>query len=123
LICKKRFKRKVSLDQHKNVHIQKTQYKCEYCDKVYYMLDSYKQHLKRVHTKRKVFECNVCHKKISNKGYVEVHKNLHTADKQYKCQFCDKVYFLKHSYRRHLLVQHHRDTKVEDLSSTIDIQQ
>merc|ERR1712179_752661 len=70
VICCKIFPNSRKLKRHiYNVHDGK-KYKCEFCKK-YYVRSAYlKEHIETIHEgkKKKGYECELCHKEISNAG-------------------------------------------------------
>lgn len=51
----------------------------------------------------KPFECEVCHKRFSQKNQLGHHRRVHTGERPYTCEFCGK------SFRSPMCVGEHRD--------------
>lgn len=54
--CGKTYKHQSTLAMHKKIHTGEYKYKCEYCDKEFYLTEYYNRHM-RVHTKESECRC------------------------------------------------------------------
>ena len=104
--CGKQFLRKGDLKVHRNnLHASKTStFPCgiENCIKVYQFKKALNRHIKIVHLKTELRQCQQCEKGYStakhlNRHVISVHTNI-----SYKCDFCEKSYKLKDSLNDHI---------------------
>lgn len=76
--CNKCYKHQSTLAMHKKIHSGEYKYKCQYCQKEFYLAEYYNRHL-RVHTHEKPFKCDVCDKAFSQSNTLIQHKRIHTG--------------------------------------------
>ena len=89
-------------------------YRCEFCGKTYNIKRNFKDHMRIVHDKQKVF-CDQCEKSFSNQGHLNSHiKTKHEGIFDYKCEepgcnkACSTPYELKsHIERIHKGIKNH----------------
>ena len=55
----------------------------------------------KIHTRKKIYKCNVCEKSFSNEKYLKTHHRIHTGEKPYKCSTCEKSFVRKDQLIRH----------------------
>ncbi|KAJ6515907.1 hypothetical protein C8R45DRAFT_222879 [Mycena sanguinolenta] len=53
-----------------------------------------KRHVETTHLEIKLFVCDICRRKFSQKIGRDVHRSTHTGEKPHKCQYppCDKIF-------------------------------
>ncbi|CAI2385822.1 unnamed protein product [Moneuplotes crassus] len=85
---------------------------CQYdgCSKEFTKTWSFLYHA-RMHEGETPFECDVCHRKFSQKSNLTKHKKHHvlktiTQRKQFKCSLCPKAYTERYNLRKHLKAGH-----------------
>ena len=76
-------------------------------------------------SKRRPFQCDVCHKKFRQRGYLNIHKRIHTGLMPYKCNICNrafrqKTHVVKHKRTIHKLKKLRTIQEMEDLESEIN---
>lgn len=100
--CGKNYKHQSTLAMHKKIHTGEYKYKCEYCDKEFYLTEYYNRHM-RVHTKEsehrfhpsfaclkyaiqtrpcifsEPYQCDVCDRAFSQSNTLTQHKRIHTG--------------------------------------------
>lgn len=100
--CGKNYKHQSTLAMHKKIHTGEYKYKCEYCDKEFYLTEYYNRHM-RVHTKESThirprpysnrarkcklfffllsepYQCDVCDRSFSQSNTLTQHKRIHTG--------------------------------------------
>src|SRR6218665_101775 len=124
LVCYQEFESRCSLHNHKRTHAQDKPYrcqccaksygsvlhlirhkctgddtreykfKCEYCVKTFISSDSFINHAV-THTGEKLYECNVCEKRIASVGSLISMISmafLQYGEKPYNCKLCDKIF-------------------------------
>ena len=77
--------------------------------------------LKKI-SKRRPFQCEVCHKKFRQRGYLNIHKRIHTGLMPYKCNICNrafrqKTHVVKHKRTIHKFKKLRTVQQMEDLES------
>lgn len=84
--CHKCYKHQSTLAMHKKIHTGEYKYKCQYCQKEFYLAEYYNRHM-RVHTKEKPYQCDVCDKAFSQSNTLIQHKRIHTGLQQFSFDF------------------------------------
>ena len=73
-------------------------------------------------SKRRPFQCDICHKKFRQRGYLNIHKRIHTGVMPYKCNICNrafrqKTHVVKHKRTIHKLKKLRTIQQMEDLEN------
>ena len=71
-------------------------------------------------SKRRPFQCDICHKKFRQRGYLNVHKRIHTGLMPFKCNICNrsfrqKTHVVKHKRTIHNIKKLRTIQQMEDL--------
>ena len=69
-------------------------FKCQICEKKIFNKGNLNRH-KNIHNKSKAFKCDVCLKFFSAKSNLTRHYRIHTGEKPFACQICDKKFSQK----------------------------
>jgi KRAB domain-containing zinc finger protein len=103
--CSKVYKNKQIFDSHLKTHESgyvKPIYKCEHCFKSLTTKYSLALHMKSVHLgQKKVYLCQICGKKFSQRSSYKQHCNAHNGIKPYKCDICEKAFVYHKSLKEH----------------------
>ena len=88
------------MEAHLNrVHTKDKLFPCDICDKVYYDKKTLMTHMEN-HSDRK-YECDICHQKFHHNWLVNLHKrNVHT-EKSHLCEICGKSFKSKGILSQH----------------------
>lgn len=88
--------------EEKKLHIR-----CNDCDKECPNTECLHNHIRRVHSDRKMFTCKFCSKHFSTQTTLKNHLISHTGEpNHYNCNFCPRTFTnsgnkVKHMYRMH----------------------
>ena len=52
-------------------------------------------------SKRRPFQCDICHKKFRQRGYLGIHRRVHTGAMPYKCNICSRSFRQKSHVVKH----------------------
>jgi len=55
-----------------------------------------------IHTERKPFECEICHKAFRFKSNLFEHRSIHSGEQPFVCPYCGKACRLKGNLKKHL---------------------
>ena len=73
---------------------------CQVCHRKYSNKHSLNQHMK-VHDESKSFKCDVCLKVFPSKSELKRHYRTHTGEKPFACKVCDKKFAHKRNLVEH----------------------
>ncbi|XP_050676985.1 zinc finger protein 91-like [Leptidea sinapis] len=116
-VCKRWFSSQRRLESHVTSHSAELARKLSYCDSCevqFKNIHVYRHHLKNTaqHAKETIFfcyryECGVCHKRFSSKGYYKKHYDFyHLRKSNYKCDICDKLFVSDWRLKQHQMTRH-----------------
>ncbi|CAG2054490.1 unnamed protein product [Timema podura] len=101
-ICKKKFKGKRSLMNHKSTHTGNGVV-CEFCGDLLFCKKSIDYHRQK-HDNYKSHKCSICFKTYHSNRYLLQHMNIHTGQvRKYLCHICG-IFCSKHFIYKHILM-------------------
>lgn len=108
-VCGKTYSNARQLQVHMNVHTKNIPYPCQFCDKVFYVWRSQKDHEQTHLDKINNVEhrCTECDNVYATKKQLEVHFKLkHLGIRKYACQHCNFKTNLKDRLLHHVRATH-----------------
>jgi len=107
--CGMQFKTNDNLKLHVRAHTGAKPYSCRHCSERFRRLDQLKLHLLKSHNEGTWLTCQICHKKISQRGNLEDHLRRHKGVKPYCCSVCPKCFCTVVELKSHQII--HSDYK------------
>ncbi|XP_006821461.1 uncharacterized protein LOC100366772 [Saccoglossus kowalevskii] len=102
--CKKVFSTPHGLEVHvRRSHSGKRPYACEVCNKTFGHSVSLSQH-KAVHTQEKIFQCKQCGKTFKRSSTLSTHLLIHSDTRPYPCEHCGKRFHQKSDMKKHTYI-------------------
>ncbi|XP_052861478.1 zinc finger protein 37 homolog [Anopheles cruzii] len=95
-VCEKKIRSRTKIIDHKNMHLNPDQYRCEVCAEVHQNIE---EHMQNKHSER-TFCCDECGKKFPFKTRLMAHIRKMHLTKDVICDQCDKA-FTKYSIDNH----------------------
>ncbi|XP_078606471.1 uncharacterized protein LOC144879104 [Branchiostoma floridae x Branchiostoma japonicum] len=102
--CKKVFSTPHGLEVHvRRSHSGKRPFACEVCDKTFGHAVSLDQH-RSVHTTERTFQCKQCGKCFKRSSTLSTHLLIHSDTRPYPCQYCGKRFHQKSDMKKHTFI-------------------
>ncbi|XP_060565298.1 zinc finger protein 239-like [Ruditapes philippinarum] len=98
--CCKTFKGKYNAKMHE-LYGHSTGFQCEQCDKTFSSLSGLRNHIKIVHKKLSLYECEHCDMKFFYRSHYFGHLNKHLNVKPFSCETCHKAFRYKITCQLH----------------------
>lgn len=84
-------------------------YECVKCHKVFATPHGLEVHVRRSHSGKRPFECDMCEKTFGHSVSLEQHKAIHRNEKVFECKQCNKTFKRSSTLSTHMLI--HSDTR------------
>ena len=97
-----------SKKKYSNNHVGET-FGCLKCKKVFGTPHGLEVHVRRSHSGRRPFACDMCGKTFGHSVSLEQHKNIHNNEKIFQCKECSKTFKRSSTLSTHMLI--HSDTR------------
>ena len=91
---------------------------CKMCHASFTTMSSLRRHHNSVHMQVKMFECNACGKRFTQKENYTDHTNSHRNIKAHKCNFCGAAYTYRSMLRHHIIKQHGENEDAMQVATT-----
>jgi len=130
-VCKREFSNTTQMKRHMQFHMswpgdsfkrkstartgtaaggeeEKTEYKCQYCEKVFRHYSSMNAHVNKKHVEKKI-QCEQCPKMFAYQYELREHMFIHQsggATSKFKCQYCDKCFQRSTTLKNHERTTH-----------------
>ena len=104
--CRFSAKHMCDLNKHNSHHLNRRQFICNQCNKVFNHNTSLNQHKRYVHSNVRQFVCRIndCNKRFKTKSYFNSHKQIHSTEQFNKCTECDKRFTNSSDLNKHKLI-------------------
>ncbi|XP_060068108.1 zinc finger protein Gfi-1b-like [Ylistrum balloti] len=102
--CMKQFSTPHGLEVHvRRSHSGRRPYACEVCNKTFGHSVSLTQH-RAVHTQEKSFQCQQCGKSFKRSSTLSTHLLIHSDTRPYPCPYCGKRFHQKSDMKKHTYI-------------------
>ena len=97
-------------------------FQCLFCGIMLSTKGYLKNHINAVHTKARVYPCDLCDRLFYSAGALRIHKLRHhwAGAKKHKCHLCKDAFLLPIELRRHLLKKHDHPPRVAPTNNTVE---
>lgn len=82
---------KRSLLVHEGIH-KGDRFPCKLCKSKFSQKTYLSSHMRRTHTKEKMYGCQFCDKYFVTNNERKINERFHTGEKPYKCDVCNKTF-------------------------------
>ena len=104
LKCKKVFRTPHGLEVHvRRSHSGRRPYACDMCGKTFGHSVSLEQH-KNIHTNERVFQCKECSKTFKRSSTLSTHMLIHSDTRPFPCEYCGKRFHQKSDMKKHTYI-------------------
>ena len=110
--CKKVFTTAHGLEVHvRRTHSGRRPYECDVCSKTFGHEVSLKQH-RAVHSQERCFQCKQCGKCFKRSSTLSTHLLIHSDTRPFPCQYCGKRFHQKSDMKKHTYVHTGKKTVI-----------
>ena len=104
LNCKKVFSTPHGLEVHvRRSHSGRRPFACDVCGKTFGHTVSLEQH-KKIHTNERTFECKQCNKTFKRSSTLSTHMLIHSDTRPFPCDYCGKRFHQKSDMKKHTYI-------------------
>jgi KRAB domain-containing zinc finger protein len=112
--CNQWYRKEDSVNKHKNGKTcsRKLTYQlpCYFCGKVFLKRRILMSHMKTVHLKEELKQCNLCCKYFSSTIAINRHiRTVHLLERNYQCQLCSKKFGRNEELKNHIQIGHTKE--------------
>lgn len=103
--CNEKFTKAYMLRQHKVLHEDNQEHKCDECNKIFKSKSSLATHVKMIHERACQQVCDICAKMFSSRSSLQSHyRSFHqyNANEAVECQVCGSILKDKYNHKRHM---------------------
>ncbi|XP_059609050.1 transcription factor grauzone-like [Phlebotomus argentipes] len=100
-ICRKMFKHRVAMRNHKRCHDTSGDLQCQFCQHVSINRRALGEHVRSIHRRREVLQCSICDRVFKMRRSLREHMALHTGEVLYTCPYCSKEFNNNGNYFMH----------------------
>lgn len=104
-ICGKKLKSKKALDVHVLLHGNK-KYQCDKCDKSFFQRCNYVKHFRQIHGEKTMYKCPHCPTQFTSEASYGKHVESHLRPAEHPCEFCQKSFHGQYQLKRHVQTSH-----------------
>ena len=84
-------------------------FQCDSCEKLFTTPHGLEVHMRRAHSGRGPYECDICQKTFGHAVSLSQHRAVHSQEKSFMCKQCGKCFKRSSTLSTHLLI--HSDTR------------
>ena len=116
--CKFGIKQEPDLDinEESNANVERTEYKCEFCPKIFYSNVSIRDHM-ALHVRPDAFKCKICPSKFTHLRSLQYHMRNHARTDKFKCTDCGKEFYHLCNLKEHMAI--HSEILVKELTCDV----
>ena len=117
-----------NMHAYQNLDLLKEKYTCELCpagDTSSFLNQvNLNRHKETIHKKAQETECDICHRKFSQKATMMRHRRIHLDIKPFKCGICELTFTQKTGMRAHEIKHYNKDgtlKSAEEIKTQVEI--